>query len=1514
MDLGKFLTSKKVSIWEQLEDSFFFLYYMIHEKTRPAYVHPTRTALAVELIMTFIHFGGYILGANANYGNVTYFWGRFVRILQFRIETINGSYLPLFLSIFWLLNSLILIVVMICLFTSITFNRGIFRIIWPLNVLHFLLIVLLRHLFVCVLSVLLTPWFCLPSTFTLYYFPDIPCFTNTASVIVGLVLSLIFLFLLISYIMTQVEHKFIPNALLACTSPYFQVSLLLSKIAFVIQGDYMGRVINGPWWEIFCYCVLLIFLYLLLLYKLPFQNQVANYGFASVLSMLNWLAACSFISVHMSPNPFQETRALDLLMIIGLLPAALLGVAVLQLRINYVQNIVEFIQLHHTDLIYGNNFDEMAQPDYKMSSKEMAENFLKEKRLKPYTNSMNYVEILGRYLIQLKKYEAAEIWYRAALIRYPVSTMAHVLYLNYIDLSKKHQSSSETDNIEFVEITSDSIANFQPVWYLRFYVFRMKMEADKDISTSKIGNIGHRLDLLQYVEFSKSFQTARKYHRECIDSIQQFWLLFLGNDLSFENFKLAVRTINEKTTLAEAFYNSLLSRYPKSPKILQAYANFASLILNDSNTAENYHQLASNAQARELEMEKENSGFGADKTSSFTQNAVITIDIEGLIQEVNLACIQLFGYTSKNELLQRKINLLIPLPYKRSHDGYLQRFKKTGVKKVIGIKRSVYGLHRLGHSFLMDLNIVELKKREKLFAGLISPRIDHPQKACICIDKVGTIQFINREACQMFGYTPAELVGNNLKMIMSKEYESQHDIYLRKYLETGEAKVIGMGIRNVKGVHKSGKFISIGLEVRKEVWDEEIYYLGTLVDVDELEGEILINAFGEIKSFNEAALVILGYKRGEVLGKNIKFIMPEPYFSFHDRYLERYRRTRKAVIVNNKAGRVVSVRNKSGICFPVHLQVKKLEQASEILFQGALKRVSMAQLESENGGSIQNMIIVTQELIVKHIGSNISSLLELGTNTVIDKPLGQIFPPCPSLPYQGDVRTMVDYLLDFPESYHYAYFVRKSRNLFPCGLKALYESDGTIKIQMEELLSKEGIIKINEKGTILDSNPAIHFLFGYNEEELTGRNVKMIMPAEVAKEHDFYLKRYLETKIKTVVGIPRTLKGWHKDDVFIPLSLEVVESNVDGDRYFLARIRHGNMTTQKLDVELYRMIMGITSPDDLEENSMEISDNPSLEELETKNKELVFSSSSRQSPEPVADDGSISPQANNQFRIRISEENNNPDSSSRNNIEDSDDLSPRSTIERKDTESLASSTPSTHASMGISNVRDMQLIMMWKNSKSNPLHNLFQRHSFNTMIIIFTFLIVMTAATGAIFNYALESHGVLVLGFGKNLNRIYFSIEQFKLCTLNSTSTFCTSRAPHNWTEEWSELLDTHKHTLLDILLAFDANAFQEFPNDLPVKEFTLSDENASVEKRENFLVLNVGIISSLGALIFNSTYPKRNLNFLLQNKDVAITTVRIIADTFLKNLEKRKRLACYIYTGFSSSFILIILVRNDFF
>jgi PAS domain S-box-containing protein len=96
----------------------------------------------------------------------------------------------------------------------------------------------------------------------------------------------------------------------------------------------------------------------------------------------------------------------------------------------------------------------------------------------------------------------------------------------------------------------------------------------------------------------------------------------------------------------------------------------------------------------------------------------------------------------------------------------------------------------------------------------------------------------------------------------------------------------------------------------------DAHLLRAVVDTA-VDGVILIDADGRVLMFNPACERLFGYPAPEVIGQNVKMLMPSTYRDQHDRYLDSYSRTGVKKIIG--IGREVTGRRKDGTTFPMDL-------------------------------------------------------------------------------------------------------------------------------------------------------------------------------------------------------------------------------------------------------------------------------------------------------------------------------------------------------------------------------------------------------------------------------------------------------------------------------------------------------------------------------------------------------------------------------------------------------------------
>jgi PAS domain S-box-containing protein len=205
-------------------------------------------------------------------------------------------------------------------------------------------------------------------------------------------------------------------------------------------------------------------------------------------------------------------------------------------------------------------------------------------------------------------------------------------------------------------------------------------------------------------------------------------------------------------------------------------------------------------------------------------DAIIIMEEDGLITEWNKQAEIIFGWTH-DEAVGKKIFEIIPPQHRKRHYEDMQQFLEDGTGLVINKTRELSGLNKRGEIFPIELKIlaqkqfdthrftvfirdISVRKQTEEFKSLLAAIVQSSDDAIISKTLDGTINSWNKGAQALYGYTPDEIIGKNVRMLIPPELQAEED-YILGQLRQG----ITIDHYETVRMHKDGHRIDVSLNV-----------------------------------------------------------------------------------------------------------------------------------------------------------------------------------------------------------------------------------------------------------------------------------------------------------------------------------------------------------------------------------------------------------------------------------------------------------------------------------------------------------------------------------------------------------------------------------------------------------------------------------------------------------------------------------------------------------------------------
>jgi PAS domain S-box-containing protein len=489
-------------------------------------------------------------------------------------------------------------------------------------------------------------------------------------------------------------------------------------------------------------------------------------------------------------------------------------------------------------------------------------------------------------------------------------------------------------------------------------------------------------------------------------------------------------------------------------------------------------------------------------------------------------------------------------------------------------------------------------KMEAMFLSALDPILQ--------MDSNGTIQMFNPACGRMFKYATGEMIGRSFSMLVPECNDTlTHYLGGEKYM------------RNLRGRRSDGSTFPLFLSLSEATVSGEKIFSAIIRDATDeeeiqlkMETErkktefmiesavdpiVQIDSKGVIHSVNSSCCEVFMYKEGEMLGKHLSMLMPEPDGTNHASYVDNY--LKNGVMKDMGTGCRLRGRRSDSTTFAVYLRLSESKGGDQVFFTGIFRDLSAEEQEREHVISLiesavdpivqidtKGTILTTNNAcrrIFKYqegemVGNNVSMLMttphaeshDSYLSNFLETGIKKVMGAGRRVPCRKSDGTTFPAFLTLSEC-------KKGDRIIFTGILRDLSAEEQERARMVSMVetATDPIVQIDAKGIMQTVNPACCRVFMYKDEELVGSNVSMLMHQPHTSNHDNYIRNYMKTGEKKVMGKGRKVQGRRSDGTNLVLFLTVSEAKIGEDVFFTAILR--DLTVEEQERE--RMLSMITS-------------------------------------------------------------------------------------------------------------------------------------------------------------------------------------------------------------------------------------------------------------------------------------------------------------------------------------------------
>ncbi|MCF2909479.1 PAS domain S-box protein [Pseudoalteromonas sp. DL2-H2.2] len=288
--------------------------------------------------------------------------------------------------------------------------------------------------------------------------------------------------------------------------------------------------------------------------------------------------------------------------------------------------------------------------------------------------------------------------------------------------------------------------------------------------------------------------------------------------------------------------------------------------------------------------------------------------------------------------------------------------------------------------------------------------LDQAIDAVISIDTNNNVTYMNAAAEKLFGYGKTEVLGKNVKMLVPREFATNHDQYVNANRNGGPDKIVGTS-RDIQIETRSGDRKWCSLSLSKVRQSDGIHYTAFIKDITAqkeaqeridqtleqcIDAVVSIDHNNIVTFFNPAAERLWGYQREEVIGHNVKMLVPKVIQGNHDEMVNRNRRTGEDKIVGTS--RDVEIERSDGQVLWANLSLSKVNVAGKIAYTAFVKDITEEKAQRDQiallslvANETDNSVIITDANgLIEYVNPGFTKLSGFEQHEVLGKKPGHV--------------------------------------------------------------------------------------------------------------------------------------------------------------------------------------------------------------------------------------------------------------------------------------------------------------------------------------------------------------------------------------------------------------------------------------------------------------------------------------------------------------------------------------------